>query len=191
VSKASVIQNVTNFTNGQADPVSAANYYDELVYDLGSMPVITNFTIYQVTKGVNGIDFADTLIALRGVVYDAKWLTEMRLRDLEAVAKMWRDIYNYPMAYATEEVDTNSIQLYATPKVPGATVTQTFGVNYPPNNIVSFHTEYRSTVPLWLEYYMLFATMGREFARSSDHTDPDASQIADAIGKFILGAYSG
>jgi hypothetical protein len=191
VSKVTVSQIVNELANNAADPVSTSNFYDEVVYDLGRLPVYTNFFITAVVAGQNGITLPGSLISLRGIVYDDKWLTEVRLREIEPLTKMWRDITNaYPQAYVIEVDATNVVTLYPVPSVTGAVVTQVFGATYPAGNCVSFHTEYRVNGPQWIEWYLIFATLAREFSRASDHADPDAATAAEAISKFILGAYS-
>ncbi len=186
MSKATVLLNVAAYSKGQADQVSAANYYDEVIFELGRSPWLTNFTIVGITAGNNNVQLALTTIDLHGAIYGNLWLTEMpNLREAESVQQDWRDVLGGPIAYSLEGADHLDLILFPTPIVSGLIAPLRFDKAYPDYNLVPLYTEYRATVPLWFEYVVTFGVLEREYQRSSDHMDPDAVEAAKQLGNFL------
>lgn len=187
MAKSNVIATVVQLSANLADPVSISNFYDEAVFDLGRMPWLTNITIMPVTGGVRDVNLNTTVINLRGVVYGSKWLYEIQhLRDAETAFPDWRDVPGFPTAYVLEQVDHLAISLLPTPNRSGKPVTQVFDSTYPDFNLVVFVTEFRTNIPLWIEWAVAFNVLNREFSRSSDHTDVDAAKMANALSNMML-----
>lgn len=186
--KTDVLEAVQWFSNGTADAVSASNFYDEVVYDLGDQPWMTNFVLLQATAQQHDLDLPTTTVALKGLVYDTEWLTESDLRSIEPLQEAWRYIGGRePFAYVLQDDPRQSVEVFPNPPASGQTVSaQVFGSTYPQRNFVCFITEYRANVPQYLEPGITFKTLAREMSRWSDHYDKDAMAVADKLGDLLL-----
>jgi len=186
--KTDVLNLVAGLTSGLADQVSASNFYDETVYGLGDKPWLTTFTLIAATSQMHEFDLPATTVSLRGVVYDTRWLTESTLRSIEQYQRAWRYIGGRePFTYVLQDSPKLTVEVFPNTPTAGTAFTPpgVFTIAYPSRNFVAFTTEYRSTLPLWLETAVAFATISREYGRSSDHFDPDAQAATGKLADLL------
>jgi len=189
--KTDVLALVAALSNGQADQVSASNFYDESIYALDEHLWLTTFVLIAAssTSPTMTIALPATTITLRGLVYDTRWLQESDLRSIESWATNWRAFTGRePFCFVLQDQTHLDFQVFPVPPVTGTAFSPpgTFGASYPARNFVAFTTEFRSTVPKWLESSVTLAVLSREYERSSDHTDPDAKAAADLLTELLL-----
>lgn len=173
--KSDVLALVASFSNGQADPNQASIFYDQVVQDYATMPILTQASLITVTANTSQYAIPSTAIKLIAAFYDDRWLDRLTLRAAESVSPQWRDQIGTPIAYVVEGETTKTLRLYPNPQLNSKNFVPVFGspfgLDYPPYSAVVVHTETRQDLPAWLELPCCFEVLRREFTRESNHRD--------------------
>src|SRR6185437_5855249 len=158
MAQADVLNLVSTLSNGEASAVTAASFYSEIVQQWGDAEMrLTNATMVQLpapTVAQGELTLPSTVLALYGLVWDDTMLGELSLRDVEVLDPEWRNRTGSPTAYIEEGESVKTLNIYPSPFTastgPGG-VPDPLGADYPPYNVVLFHTETRRDVMYYLE----------------------------------------
>ena len=193
MSKASVLNLVQTFALGDADPITAEQYYDHLMDDTGRAPWFVAASLVTMVAGTSTYALADDQIKILGMVYDDRWLDRMDHRALESFNPSWRDEKGLPVAYSIEDEATKTFRLYPTPDRPSGNFIFVYGsplgLDYPPYAVLLFHTQLTPDALEFMELPLMWDVLAREFGHESNHRDDDyadfAQQLADVLRRMI------
>ena len=193
MSKASVLNLVQTFALGDADPITAEQYYDHLMDDTGRAPWFVAASLVTMVTGTSTYALADDQIKILGMVYDDRWLDRMDHRALESFNPSWRDEKGLPVAYSIEDEATKTFRLYPTPDRPSGNFIFVYGsplgLDYPPYAVLLFHTQLTPDALEFMELPLMWDVLAREFGHESNHRDDDyadfAQQLADVLWRMI------
>lgn len=125
--------------------------------------------------------------------YDELQMQGVRFDELQFFDPAWRDQLGYPIAYTFDPVNRDRFQVMPVPQVTGATIggntPVTFTAPFPWGNFLVISaisdTTYSGTPYVDTFLAVAFEVLAREFARDSDHHDPDASGIAAQMANLF------
>ena len=192
--RAEVLALVQDLALDQADAPSIDRYYDDIIYDLGKRPWLTEASLIATVAGTSVYTPADDLIRLLYVFYDNRHLYESSARELESTfGPNWRDRRGTPVAYYVEDESSLDFRLVPEPEVNSKDFSFVFGspmgLDFPEYAVAVIHTRTVEDLPVWLELPVAFEILFREFARQSDHQDPTfavtCKQIADLLMMMV------
>ena len=142
MSKSSILSLVQTFALGDADPITAEQYYDHLMDDAGRAPWFVTASLVTMVAGTSTYALADDQIKILGMVYDDRWLDRMDHRALESFNPSWRDEKGLPVAYSIEDEATKTFRLYPTTVRPSGNFIFVYGsplgLDYPPYAVLLF-----------------------------------------------------
>ena len=181
------------FALGDADPITAEQYYDHLMDDTGRAPWFVAASLVTMVAGTSTYALADDQIKILGMVYDDRWLDRMDHRALESFNPSWRDEKGLPVAYSIEDEATKTFRLYPTPDRPSGNFIFVYGsplgLDYPPYAVLLFHTQLTPDALEFMELPLMWDVLAREFGHESNHRDDDyadfAQQLADVLWRMI------
>ncbi len=181
--KAEVLNLVRVLSNEQADLALCDRFYDEVVLDLGKMPILITASIVPLdqdaasspTSPESSYVLPENAIEALQFVYDDRMLQFATDRELGMFSRLWRSIVGTPQAVYRGDIGSRRFRLVPLPDRPSEPFIFIFGMPmdaaYPQYSVVVFHTDNRQVVPIYLELPIAFFILGREFSRSSDHQD--------------------
>src|SRR5574342_123737 len=117
MSKADVLQLVSDISLGQADATLSSGYYDDVIDELGEKEILTQLSIVEVTGGTAVYSIPATAIRLFGAFYNERHLNELMLREVESYSGInWRDEKGPDVVgYLTESEDEGNFRLFPVP----------------------------------------------------------------------------
>lgn len=180
MSQASVLALINELSNGQADLTLAPTFYIDAVNELADKLYLTTTALAGFTAGQTELTIPATVRQLMKVVYNDAELSDMTLRQLEAVDYRWRDREGKPRGYTTETETAKTIALFPTPDVSSAPYSGSLpplGLGYPQFNGVLLYSGFRDPVPFQLEIVIVAWILEREYSRESDHQNGDMSEF--------------
>ena len=119
MSKATVLALVDDLSNGQADPDSSANYYDECLQEIAQRPTFAHARVLPVAVSDNGlVTQPSNVVQVFYVLYDSRPLPLVSLSQLEARTPNWRDQSGTPLAYTIDLEQPETLRLYPKPSEP-------------------------------------------------------------------------
>lgn len=188
MSRSDVLQLCQDLSTNQSDADAIDKFYDDVVSDLGRGDWLVTTDVLAATAGTAQYNPVSTIVELRGVWYDDRWLYKESLRSIEALNPNWRDERGTPRAYIIEDETNLQFRLYPRPavdsKTPGGG--EEMGLEFPEYSVVVLMTEIRETLPAWLELPVAFEILAREFGRESDHHDPTFAKSCKEISQMLL-----
>lgn len=187
--KADVLALVQMLGNNQPDGTTISALYDEIVNEWGARNFfISNATLIATTQANTEFTLPDPIRNVGGVVWDDTILSNLTLRELEALNPEWRTESGTPTAFTAETETAKVLALYPSPfgasSSPGATP-DPLGVGYPTYNAVVFHSEFRVDVPSYWELILALYILEREFIRESDHKDEVFAQYCGILAQTM------
>lgn len=124
--------------------------------------------------------------------YDELQMQGVRHDEAQYFNPAWRDQLGYPIAYTFDPVNRDRFQVVPVPQVTGATIgasTPVTFTTFPAGNFLVISaisdTTYSGTTYVDTFLAVAFEVLAREFARDSDHHDPDASAIAAQMANLF------
>jgi hypothetical protein len=185
MSQASVLSLAMQIANSQQQSPQTENYYTDAMADLAKQAIFNTVSIIGTTAGIAEYALPATTSKILGVLYDDVMLSEVHLRELEAVDPQWRDTHGRPRAWTQDEVSKLSLRLFPIPvtsnPAPVFPNAAPLGIDYPIDCLVVLHSEIRADLPPWMDLPMALGVLSREFARDSPHMDePFAKACQDA-----------
>lgn len=182
MSKSTVIAEAENYSTGQADSTQMSTLYDDIVRNLGNMPLFVYNQSATIAAGTAVFDLTTLATAIpefvSAFIFNDFQLSSMLLRDIEAVNQNWR---NYPGNRVTtvvhEEEPEHSIAFYPVPRAPSSTLNVIAAI-YPPGG----------TVPSVFEPMLVHQTLAREYGRPSNHQDLAFAAAAQQLAGFFMQA---
>jgi hypothetical protein len=191
MSQADVQSLVSLLSNGQADPSLFPIFFNDAMNILGGADWHTIATPVKFTAGVNTVALSPGLLHLISVVYDDTVLSELTLRELEALTTGWRNTSGNPVAYTTETETAKTIALFQTPAQTSPLIIPVHGLpigeDYTPGNGFSIHSEYRADPLPILTLPIALIVLTREYSRESDHQDFAMAGACKALASVLLG----
>lgn len=170
------VQSLVNLlSNGQYDPTLFNQFFNSEMTIIGGQNWHTTAVPITFTAGQPTVNLPTTLLNLITVIYDSTVLSELTLRELEALTTGWRNNPGYPIAYTTETETSKTIALAPVPAQTSPPIVPVHGLptgeDYVPGNGISIHSEYRTNPLPYLTLPFALAILWREYIRESDHMD--------------------
>lgn len=193
MSQLDVLNLVKELSNGQADPALAANFYIEAIDDLGEEGWLTTAGLAGYAENGTELAITSSMRKLFGVIYADRQLSKMTLRQLEHVDYRWRERRGSPRGFTIETETAKTIALYPTPDVNAGLWNGMFpplGIGYPPFEGLILYSEYRDPIPQHWELILVFKILAREYARESDHVDPNWVKFATQMAEMLMQMFS-
>ena len=188
------VQNlVVLLSNGQADLTLFPKLYDDAIAGLGDDDWLTNAVPITFTEGSNAVNLPNNLLDILAVIYDDTVLSDLSLRELEALSNgNWRNAKGKPIAFTRESETVKSIETYPTPTQTSPLIIPVHGLpvgeDYQPGNGISIHSEWRKDAMPYLTLPLALKVLAREYYRESPHTDFAFAGLCDGLGTMILEA---
>lgn len=190
MAKADVLSLVTNFSNSQADPTLADDYYDNVMTDLAQQPWLIGGHLIAVGANTGEFTLTATEGKLLGVFYDNWLLDRTTERALEQHNPNWRDAFGTPVAYLTENEPAKTFRIYPIPTLASQPLSFVFGEplgrDYPLYTLAAFVTEIRANVPAWMEMAVAWQVLAREYGHESNHRDDDFAMVSQQIADVLF-----
>ena len=181
---------VNDLSLSLADTAATPKLYDDIIYELGQLPVLIECATLDVTLEQTSFTLPDDAIELLDVFYDDMHLDRIRLLDLESLNESWRDETGIPIAYVQENENERTFRLYPKPSQPSKPYNFLLGLplaaGYPAYTVLACYTRYSETLPFWLELPVTFELLSREFRRESEHKDFNYAQVASKLAQVLF-----
>lgn len=188
--KARILELAQTLAANQADATALDRYFDDVIFDLGAQLWLSAVTLQQTSRGTRTYYPPANVVGVHGLAVGSRWLSSMPLHALEAIDPGWRDRQGAPVAYTFEDETTDTFSLFPTPDTSGNALSfptgRPLGIDYPDGALAVFHTETRTTLPDWLDMPIALKTLEMEFARESDHMDPDFAKLCGGVADMLL-----
>ncbi len=194
MSKSSILDLVQTFALGDADPLTAEQYYDHIIDDTGRAPWFVTASLVTMVAGTSTYALADDQLKILGMFYDDRWLDRMDHRALESLNPAWRDEQGFPVAYSVEDEAAKTFRLYPTPNRASGNFIFMFGsplgLDYPPYSVLLLHTQLTPHVLEFMELPVMWEVLSREFGHESNHRDDDLADFAQQFADVLWGMIS-
>lgn len=196
MAKADVLALVDLLALGRADLELADRYYREIVEELGEMPLHIDIALLEPAPGDQTFELPTDARRLLAAIYDDQHLGMASTTDVALrYGPGWRDRRGRPTSVVQEAESDGTYRLVPRPDETSSGLSyphgSPLGVDYPMSALALFHTALRDDVHLLLELPVAFDICAREFARESDHRDPDFAAtcklVADLLYHFVPG----
>jgi hypothetical protein len=191
MSQADVQSLVALISNGQYDPTLFGEFFDDVMAQLGSGDWHTTAVPITFTAGQPTVQLPTTLLNLITVIYDKTVLSELTLRELEALTTGWRNWPGAPLAYTTETETSKSIAVAPVPAQTSPMIIPVHGLptgrDYQPGNGISIHSELRQDPLDYLTLPIALRILEREYDRESDHQDFAFSMACKQLSDTLFG----
>ena len=153
-----------------ASSVTLSDFYDEICEDIckAADPPWIGTTTLTVSSGTNRYTYPTAAIRILGVHVGTRQLDIVSEPELESYDREWRGT-STTTAFAVYLGDETARSVRIFPS-PAAATTGTWIYSYIPDPI-----------PNWMDLYVSFKTLQREFAYPSDHQDKDVASIYDKL----------
>lgn len=195
MSQAAILDLVTQFSNGSADPIALGQYYTRLTQDLARAPWFVVASVKAVTANTatftlnSDADAGPVEVKIVGVFYDARILELINHIALESISPAWRDHRGGPIAYSIEDEAAKVYRLYpAQDKPSGAFIFvygSPLGLDFPPYAVLLLHTELRTTFPDWMDLPAAWSLMAREYGHESRHRDDALADFSQSLADLL------
>ena len=166
---------VALISNGQYDPTLFQGFFNSEMTRIGAADWHTTAVPITFTAGQPTVQLPDTLLNLITVIYDKTVLSELTLRELEALTTGWRNWPGVPIAYTTETETSKTIAVAPVPVSTSPQIVPVHGLptgrDYQPGNGISIHSASRPDPLEYLTLPFALAILWREYVRESDHQD--------------------
>ena len=166
---------VALISNGQYDPTLFQGFFNSEMTRIGAADWHTTAVPITFTAGQPTVQLPTTLLNLITVIYDKTVLSELTLRELEALTTGWRNWPGAPIAYTTETETSKTIAVAPIPSLTSPLIIPVHGLptgrDYQPGNGISIHSESRDDPLDYLTLPFALAILWREYVRESDHQD--------------------
>jgi hypothetical protein len=195
VSEATILDLVTQFSNGSADQTALGLYYDRLTQELARAPwfvlasvktVIANTATFTLNSDA---DAGPVEVKIVGVFYDDRILELMNHVALESLAADWRDHRGAPLAYTVEDEAAKTYRLYPAPAKPSGSFIFIYGsplgLDFPPYAVLLLHTEPRRAFPDWMDLPAAWSLMAREYGHESRHRDDALADFSQSLADLL------
>jgi len=119
-------------------------------------------------------------------------LSQLTLRELEALNPGWRNVVGSPIAYTPEAETVKTIEVYPTPFTTSPAIVPVHGLptgqDYvgTPGNGLSIHSENRTDATPYLTLPIALKVLAREYTRESGHQDFAFATLAGQLGDMLL-----
>jgi hypothetical protein len=185
------VQNlVTLLSNGQADQSLFPSLYADVINALD-----TNWLTVAVpiafTEGSTEVQLPPNLLNIISILYDDTVLSDLTLRELEALSNgSWRNEQGSVIAYTRESEAVKSIEVWKTPTHTSPLIIPVHGLpvgeDYQPGNGISIHSESRTDAMPYLTLPLALRVLAREHWRESPHTAISFATIFDISATMLL-----
>lgn len=166
---------VALLSNGQYDSTLFPTLYNDVMAGYGPAKWLTTTATLTFTEGSTIVDLPATLLNILSIIYDDTVLSNLSLRELEALHQgAWRNVPGKPIAYTLESELVKSIEVYPYPTSSS-----------PPNG-TSIHAEMRTDVTPYLDLPTALKVLGREYIRESPHQDFAFGMLCEQLGNLLL-----
>jgi hypothetical protein len=190
MSRATTLTLTQDFAAGLADVTSIDRYYDDVVFQLGAQPWLTESTLVAVDEDTATYSLPDKAVRLLHLFYDDAHLMEESLDTLSWQHPDWRDQRGRPLGYTRLGETARTIRLWPTPDVSSKDfiflMGAPFGRDFPEYAVVMLHTEVRDDLPAWLELPVALRVLAREFSQESDHRDTTFAEAATRLADTFM-----
>lgn len=195
MSRAQVLAFADVLSAGEADQVQLDTYYTEAVRELGhTTDHITNLSLVTGVEDQAVYEAPSQAVRILACFYGQRQLYPETYTGLASAAgPFWRALHGDPVGYTTVDTSDRSVRLFPVPNRAGESyvpLSGLFGAAYPDYNVFLAHTEERADAPDYLDLYLTFTILAREFARDSAHQDYTFSEACSMLASVALAAVS-
>lgn len=162
---------VTNLSNGEADLTECGRIYDDVMANLGTMPVLVSYSSGQQTNGLAPLPA--NAVALLLAFYNNEQLGELSIREADWLFPNWREATGTPFNFVRESIISQAIQLVPTPNDANA-----------PSFLASYTTD---TLPVYLQMPVALLVLADEYGRESDHQNIEIANACRELGQLLIG----
>jgi len=190
MTRQAVLDLCSALTLGQLSADTFAQYYDDAIYALGSVPYLVQPYQVPVDLQQGRFDYPDGAIELLDLWYDARHLDQMAQPQLDAMHPNWQDHRGYPVAYTTDSLDLLAFQVYPVPDMPSAPPlfpqSLQWGEHYPLYHVSMLATAHQVDLPVWMELPIAYQLLAREYGRESPHRDPVYAAACQQVSALLM-----
>lgn len=191
MSKADVQNLVSLLSNGQYDATLFDGLYTDVINDLGPMNWLTVAVPITFTEGSSTVQLPDTLLNILTIIHDDTVLSDLTLRELEALSNgNWRAEKGNVLAFTRESENVKAIEVYKTPTQTSPLIIPVHGLptgeDYTPGNGISIHSEFRNDAMPYLTIPLALQVLAREYYRVSKHTDFAFAGLCDGLATMLM-----
>jgi hypothetical protein len=183
---------VATLSNGQADPTLAMTFYTDVLTRLALQQWHTTATPITVTSKNSTVNFPGNLLELLMFIYDNDVLSNLMLRELEALTPAWRNSYGRPIAYTLETETAKSGELFPVPNQAPKPIIPVHGLplgeDYQPGNAIAIFVQSPPDILPILVLPVALKILAREYSRESNHTDLNYATFAETLADLLLKA---
>ena len=191
MSQANVQSLVALLSNGQYDPTLFGEFFDDVMATLGGSNWHTTAVPIAFTAGQPTVQLPTTLLNLITIIYDKTVLSELTLRELEALTTGWRNWPGTPIAYTTETETAKTIAVAPIPTQTSPLIIPVHGLptgeDYQPGNGISIHSELRTDPLDYLTLPIALRILEREYDRESPHQDFAFAMACKQLADLLFG----
>ena len=193
MAKADVQNLVSLLSNGQYDATLFDGLYNDTINDLGGDDWLTVAVPITFTEGSTAVNLPDTLLNILTIIHDDTVLSDLTLRELEALSNgNWRAEKGVVVAYTRESETVKTIEVYKTPTQTSPLIVPVHGLptgeDYNPGNGISIHSEFRQDAMPYLTIPLALLVLAREYYRQSPHIDFAFAGLCEGLGRMLLEA---
>ena len=189
MSRATTLALVRSLTFVPPDAGTLDRYYDETLIELGDDPFLFETTLLPVSLNQAVFTLPDFAVRLQSVFYDDRALDGATIQQMQAVSPQWRDAYNQPCTYVTENETERTFRLFPQPTQPSKDFIfitgSLFGIDFPSYTVAVMHTTHPTDAPDFLDLMIAHRILSREFARESQHQDSDYAQRCELLYQLL------
>lgn len=177
---ASVQDLVAKLSNGQADMTEAQNFYDDVVGNLATYPILTNFNFLQSSAAnPSGVLLSPNAVELVTVFWNDVGRGYIQLGELSIQEAAWlypdiRDNVGRPVNFVRQIANQRQLLLLPNPST------------HTPADVVALVSETRQTLPQYLHLPVALYILAKEYERESDHTDLELSAACQMLADFLM-----
>lgn len=195
MSHSAILDLLTHFSNGSADPIAVGQYYTRLTQDLTRAPWFVVATVKAVTAHDptftlnSDADAGPVEAKIVGVFYDGRILELIDHLALESISPQWRDHRGNPLAYSIEDEANKDYRIYPAPDKPSGAFIFVYGaplgLDMPPYAVLLLHTEPRTVFPDWMDLPVAWSLMAREYGHESRHRDDALADFSQSLADLL------
>lgn len=195
MSQATVQALVNLLSNGQYDSTLFPVLYADVINELGDRNWLTSAVPVAFTENSANVNLPAQLLNILCLIYDNTVLSDLSLRELEAIKYGWRNVKGSPIAFTREALTTKSVQIFPVPTQTSPLIVPVHGLptgeDYQPGNGLVIQSENRTDALPYLDIPIALKYLYREYMRESDHQDMSFAMLCGKLGDFLFGALAG
>lgn len=170
------VQTLVNLlSNNQSDTTLFAMFYADVVNTLGPGNWHTTTASISYAAGSTSVSLPATLLNLLFLTYQGTVLSNLSLRELEALNPGWRNVSGAPYAYTDESSNVKSVEVF--PR-PAAASNGSYDL--------AIYSESRTDILPYLVLPVALLVLSRDYMRESPYQDIAMGMLCRTLGNLLL-----